>query len=136
LVESRVQAAELSAVVIGIGLNLGSVQLPAEVAARATSLESLGVAQLARETLLVTILEELTKRLPLLEGSDEAGRKELHDELERHDWLRGRSLRIDELHGVGAGIDTSGNLKLDDALGVRHVRSAGHVEILGDLGVP
>jgi BirA family biotin operon repressor/biotin-[acetyl-CoA-carboxylase] ligase len=136
LVESRVQAAELSAVVIGIGLNLGSVDLPADVAERATSLTRLGVVNPERETLLVTILEELAKRLPLLEESGQTGLNQLHDELERYDWLRGRSLRIDELRGVGAGIDASGNLTVEDDLGVRHVRSAGHVEILGDASAP
>lgn len=133
LVESRVQSAALSAVVIGIGLNLGSVQLPNEVAERATSLERLGVlTPPKRETILVTILEELATRLSNLERADETGLKELHAELERHDWLKGQALRIDELRGTGAGIDAAGNLLVDDDLGRRHVRSSGHVEILGD----
>jgi len=131
LVESRVQAAELSAVVIGIGLNLGSVQLPEDVARRATSLEALGVAGHAREDLLVEILAELEARLPQLEA-DETGRKDLLHELQRHDWLKGRLIQLDELRGTAAGIDASGNLSIDDEFGRRHVRSAGHVEILGD----
>lgn len=130
LVESRVQAAELAAVVIGIGLNLGAVQLPEDVARRATSLETLGVTQPERETLLVTILEELAERLPKLET--ETGLRALHAELERHDWLKGRPIRVDELRGIAAGIDRSGNLNVDDEFGARRVLSAGHVEILGD----
>lgn len=132
LVESRVQSAELSAVVIGIGLNLGSVELPSAVGERATSLERLGVVHLDRETFLVTILEELAMRLPKLEAADQTGLKELHAELERHDCLKGLPLRVDELRGTGAGIDAAGNLLVDDELGERHVRSSGHVEILGD----
>lgn len=48
----------LSAVVVGMGLNLSAVPLPAEVAAVATSLEAEGYGPVSLSALLVALLEE------------------------------------------------------------------------------
>ncbi len=125
LVESQLESGKVAAVVAGVGLNVHTRELPAEIADIATSLALLGAEERERETLLADLLEGMLVRL----GSYErGGLAEFHAELERHDALFGVRVRVDGLEGVGRGIAEDGALLLEDAHG--HVQRviAGTVE--------
>ncbi|HEV8550362.1 MAG TPA: biotin--[acetyl-CoA-carboxylase] ligase [Polyangiaceae bacterium] len=133
LVESQVRGETLGAVVVGVGLNVGRSELPAEVAAHATSLAALG-ATVSREVLLAGILRALEERLPLVPPLDAlTGSRELPlttlmvEELIAFDALRGAKVSVGDLKGVATGLDTRGNLRLLDANGAAHEVTSGHV---------
>jgi BirA family biotin operon repressor/biotin-[acetyl-CoA-carboxylase] ligase len=129
LVESQVRGAELGAVVIGVGLNVGRMELPGELDKVSTSLADLG-ASAARETVLASILGGLETRLGALAGP-EMPLESLVGELGRFDYLLGTKIAIGDLAGVGAGIDERGALVVLDAEGItRRIRS-GHVTTCG-----
>jgi len=130
LVESQVRGTELGAVVVGVGLNVGRMELPSELENVATSLAALG-ASAAREPLLADILRALASRLSALATeTPEMPLKSLVEELNQYDALKGRNLSVGGLVGTGAGIDAVGNLKVVDGAGVAHRVGSGHV-ILG-----
>jgi BirA family biotin operon repressor/biotin-[acetyl-CoA-carboxylase] ligase len=133
LVESQIRGETLGAVVVGVGLNVGRSELPAEVAAHATSLAALG-ATVSREVLLAGILTALEARLPLAPPSDApSGSPELAlstpivEELLAFDALRGAKVAVGNLRGVATGLDTLGNLRILDASGRTHQVTSGHV---------
>jgi BirA family biotin operon repressor/biotin-[acetyl-CoA-carboxylase] ligase len=128
LVESQVRGSHLAAVVVGVGLNVGLVDLPSDVAKAATSLALIGV-NARREALLAASLKAVETRLASLQ-SPETPLKELVSELNAQDALRGRKLSVGDVTGVGGGIDERGCLRIvDDAATVHavHTVTAGHV---------
>jgi len=127
LVESQLQGDRLQAVVLGVGLNVFSRDLPEEIAARATSLALLGVAAVERESLLQQIMNAIALRLEAYERSGVAG---ILDELNAADALRDKRVRVDALEGVGRGLDEQGRLLLKDDSDVVHAIIAGTVELL------
>jgi BirA family biotin operon repressor/biotin-[acetyl-CoA-carboxylase] ligase len=127
LVESHVRGDTLGAVVVGVGLNVGRLSLPDDVAALATSLAALGAAA-AREELLASVLKELDVRLRGL-GSKQIPLSSLVEELRAFDALRGKRIRVGELEGTALGIDAFGNLELLDAARVTHKVTSGHVTL-------
>jgi BirA family biotin operon repressor/biotin-[acetyl-CoA-carboxylase] ligase len=127
LVESQVRGSELGAVVVGVGLNVGRLELPRDVEERATSLARLG-APSDRETLLHAILGALEARLRLLEDP-EMPLKGLVSELNRHDGLKGRRVVVGDVTGVGNGIDEMGYLRVTSDDGRQNVITSGHVSI-------
>lgn len=129
LVESVVRGGRLGAVVVGVGLNVGRLVLPRELAETATSLAEVGV-NVTREELLVNVLRALEARLRHLESS-EMPLKSLVDELAAVDLLFGKKLRVDDVVGTGAGIDSEGCLKVRDDAGTTHRIVSGHVTLLG-----
>lgn len=127
LVESQVRGGVLSAAIVGVGLNVGRLELPDDFSTRATSLATLGV-RVEREDLLAAVLRSFAARLTALENPESAA--EMAVELSAVDALRGRELRVENLCGRGAGIDAEGNLCIiDEARVTRRIRS-GHVEVL------
>jgi len=127
LVESQLAAGKLSAVVVGVGLNVGTRELPEELRDSATSLSLLGVSGPGREVLLVDLLEALGARV----GSYErAGLEPMLDELRRHDALRGRRVRIEGVTGTAQGVDRDGALVVEDGAGARHRILSGTVETI------
>jgi len=130
LVESQMLGEKLGAAVVGIGLNTGRLELPPEVAARATSLAALG-ASVTREALLYAVLSELEVRLARLEGHA-SPLSTLVTELSEHDALTGERVTVGELEGTASGIDERGNLRLlDAATGRTHTVTSGHVMVKG-----
>ena len=131
LVESLVQGGTLTAVVVGLGLNVGRVVLPSDVEKRATSLAEAGVT-IGREELLVRLLAELASRVTELTARDrgEMLPKTLLSEFERHDALRGLRVSVAGKTGLATGIDAQGNLLVVDEREGRCAIPAGHVEIL------
>ncbi|MFO0564441.1 MAG: biotin--[acetyl-CoA-carboxylase] ligase [Polyangiaceae bacterium] len=126
LLESQLDGGRISAIVVGIGLNVATRELPDEIAGRATTLALLGARDLGREALLVELLEALEARVRVHE---ERGLEAAVDELRAHDALAGRRIRVDGVDGVGAGIASDGALllRLDDG-SIRPIR-AGTVEL-------
>ncbi|HTQ04456.1 MAG TPA: biotin--[acetyl-CoA-carboxylase] ligase [Polyangiaceae bacterium] len=130
LVESVVRGGRLGAVVIGVGLNVGRLGLPSELADMATSLALLGVT-VTRERLLANVLAAMEVRLTELETAKhrEKPLQSCAAELARFDALYGSSLRVDDLFGHGAGIDDEGSLKVVDPSGRTHRVVSGHVTL-------
>jgi BirA family biotin operon repressor/biotin-[acetyl-CoA-carboxylase] ligase len=128
LVESQVRGGQLSAAIVGIGLNVGRLELPSDLETSATSLANLGV-RAEREELLRDILLALEERLMRLENP-ETPLETLATELAAFDALFGKKLRVENLCGSGAGIDDEGCLKVIDESRVTRLVRSGHVELL------
>jgi len=106
LAESQIEAGSLAAAVIGVGVNVSTMQFPAELEATATSL-ALSGGQPAREELLVDLLESLSEAVVSVARF---GLEPFLDDLSRHDALVGRRVRIEAIDGVAIGIDSLGRL--------------------------
>ncbi|MGC4093365.1 MAG: biotin--[acetyl-CoA-carboxylase] ligase [Polyangiaceae bacterium] len=126
LCESHVQGHELSAVVVGFGVNVSVRDFPAELASQATSL-CLASVEVTREELLIEILAELERQIELLETAGEAA---LQAELGRYDALFGRRVRVEGVEGVAAGIDHSGGLLVRVSQVEMVTLSGGSVELV------
>ncbi len=125
LLESVVQSGQLSAVIVGVGLNVATVAFPTELAASAVSFAQLGRKE-RREVLLLDTLEGIAHRVgQVVRG----GLVAILPELGEHDVLRGRRVQVGRARGVAAGLTASGELILETQSGPKHVR-AGHVELL------
>ena len=127
LVESQLQGEHLQAVVVGVGLNVSTLDFPPEIAARATSLALLGARDIEREPLLQTLLNAIALRVEVYERTGIAG---ILDELNAADALRDQRVRVDALVGIGRGLDEQGRLLLEDDSGAVHAIIAGTVELL------
>jgi BirA family biotin operon repressor/biotin-[acetyl-CoA-carboxylase] ligase len=127
LVESILQGDRLQAVVVGVGLNVLTLDFPEEIAQRATSLALLGSSLLDRETLLRGLLTAIAERGTEFE---ERGVESLLPELNAADALRDQRVRVDGIVGTGAGIDSQGRLLLRDDTSAVHAISSGTVELL------
>lgn len=125
LVESQMRGERLGAAVVGVGLNVGRLELPDDVAAHATSLATLG-ASVPREQLLTWVLGELAGRLGALEQS-ETPLGAMVAELSAHDALAGERVTVAQVTGTATGVDALGTLKVLDAQGIVHRVTSGHV---------
>jgi BirA family transcriptional regulator, biotin operon repressor / biotin---[acetyl-CoA-carboxylase] ligase len=110
LVESQLRGDQLSALVVGIGLNVHMTELPDEIARLATSLSLLGAKSLDREALLVDVLMALEKRTAQYAAQGLAG---ILDELREHDVIVGKRVRVLGHEGIARGISDSGALLLE-----------------------
>ncbi len=125
LVESQLAGGALSAVVVGVGLNVAMRELPEEIRDLATSLALLGATDLDREALLVDLLEALARRVS---SYQRAGLESMLEELRAHDALAGTRVRIEAVAGYARGIDRDGALLVEDDAGTRHRILSGTVE--------
>ncbi|MEZ4376429.1 MAG: biotin--[acetyl-CoA-carboxylase] ligase [Polyangiaceae bacterium] len=118
LVESQVSGGQLDSVVIGVGANVLSRDLPEEIASLATSLAlcepAAGAPELSREGVLARVLIQLERRLGQFERE---GLASMLDELRLHDALLGQQVRVDERRGTARGIDQNGALLLESSDG-------------------
>jgi BirA family transcriptional regulator, biotin operon repressor / biotin---[acetyl-CoA-carboxylase] ligase len=127
LAEAEFAGSTLSAVIVGIGIN---VAWPGPPEAGGTCLDDAGgTAQpVDRQVLLHRLLAALEPRCVLLE--DAAGRRSLADEVRRRCATPGQRVRVilagEELIGTAAAIDDAGRLVVETAAGPRAV-SAGDV---------
>lgn len=149
LAESQIRGAEVTAVALGIGLNLGSDGLPEELAQTATSLAALriplhtphtpvgvaspvgvsridgaGAPPIERETFVADILGELEPRIEAFA----VGGESTIEELRRHDILYGRRVKVGAVEGIAVGINRSGSLLIRGANGAETEVVSGHVE--------
>ncbi len=130
LLESQLRAGVLSALVIGIGVNVNARTFPPDLQRPATSLALLG-AKLGREQLLIEILQALELRL---RQYTEAGLPRLLPELERYNALLGSQVVIEDVQGTVQGtvqgLSVDGALLVRDESGQVHPVRAGRVEIV------
>lgn len=127
LIETRQLEGDEFGVVVGIGLNVLTREFPPELT-HATSLlrEGAPASKLAREELLARLLFEIESRTKIFLPR---GLAPFLADLERHDCLRDRRLRVDGREGTGAGIDASGALLIRDDDGALRAVASGHVEL-------
>jgi BirA family transcriptional regulator, biotin operon repressor / biotin---[acetyl-CoA-carboxylase] ligase len=127
LAEAEFSGADLKAVVVGIGINVG---WPGRPEAGGTCLDDVGgTAQpVDRQVLLRHFLDALEPRCSLLEEA--AGRRSLAEEVRARCATLGQQVRVtlsaEELVGRAAAIDDAGHLVVETAGGARSV-SAGDV---------
>jgi BirA family biotin operon repressor/biotin-[acetyl-CoA-carboxylase] ligase len=127
LAEAEFAGTTLSAVVVGIGLN---VAWPGPPEAGGTCLDDAGgsAQPVDRKVLLDSLLAALEPRCAQLEQA--AGRRVLADEIRSRCATLGRRVRVtlaaEELVGTASAIDEGGRLVVDTAVGPRPV-SAGDV---------
>ena len=126
LIETRALEGDEFGVVVGIGLNVLTRDFPPELT-HATSLLAAGapVERLGFEELLARLLFEIELRTKTFLPR---GLEPFLSDLQRHDCLRGKRIRVDEREGTGAGIDVSGALLLQDDDGQVVSLASGHVE--------
>jgi biotin-(acetyl-CoA carboxylase) ligase len=87
----------------------------------------LSASDASRESLLVDVLAAFEHELSRLTTQ---GLAAMAEALRAHDALLGKRLRIEGQSGTGAGIDSSGRLRLDLDDGGRALIASGHVEML------
>jgi BirA family transcriptional regulator, biotin operon repressor / biotin---[acetyl-CoA-carboxylase] ligase len=127
LVESQLVGGRVTALVVGIGLNVAMREFPPELSETATSLALLGASDLDREPLLCDLLLALDRRLRVHEA---AGLSAVLDELRGHDALLGRRVRVEATTGIARGIDADGALLVEDGSGSVRPIVSGTVELL------
>ncbi|HEY4102967.1 MAG TPA: biotin--[acetyl-CoA-carboxylase] ligase [Polyangiaceae bacterium] len=127
LVESQLQGERLQAVVVGVGLNVATREFPPEIAGIATSLALLGAAQLEREALLFELLDAMANRIAAYQRHGVPG---LLEELNAVDALRGKRVRVEDVCGIGRGLDEQGRLLLEDDAGKVQAVLSGTVELV------
>lgn len=114
LCEGLFEGRRLSAVVVGIGINVFRCALPAELSGHVTSLEELaGHAELDREALLADVLEAVERRVA---RCCDGGFASLLPEFAEHDALAGERVEISgptPLVGRARGVDAEGRLLVE-----------------------
>lgn len=122
-----------SAVVVGIGINLKSLNIPLELAEIATSIE----AETGKETNAEILLEHLTGKISfyyeMLHG--ENGVEQIRGEwTKRSSYAFGKAVRVrlenEIVEGVTRGIEENGALRVETSDGEIKIIQAGDVEML------
>lgn len=124
LVEARLRGAEVSSVIVGVGLNVRTQSFPPSIADRATSLRVLGCVDLDRASLAADLLASIGRAIELYE---QRGLEPFLDELARRDVLRGERVDVGGVRGVGEGIDAAGRLLIRSSDGALHRLASGEV---------
>jgi BirA family biotin operon repressor/biotin-[acetyl-CoA-carboxylase] ligase len=120
LVESALAGANVEYVVVGIGINVHTRELPVDVAAIATSLAlerearemATSLPELDRAEILADVLLALGRDVELVVHK---GLGPVHARLTRHDALNGcavESVGEGDLRGIASGIDVEGRLRV------------------------
>jgi BirA family biotin operon repressor/biotin-[acetyl-CoA-carboxylase] ligase len=99
-----------TAVVVGVGINVGDAAIPSELANQATALSRLMTRIPSREQLLVTVLDQLERRVTQLES---AGLAALLPDIRAGDALRGQTIEIEGRKGKACGIGDAGELLVE-----------------------
>ncbi len=130
LAEAEFSGSAVSAVVVGIGIN---VSWPGPEGVGGTCLDDLRVTAdpVNRHRLLERMLVRLAVRLPLLD--DEGGRRQLAEEVRRRCVTLGRTVRVvlagEELSGQAVGIDDAGHLVVETETGIRTINAGDVVHV-------
>ncbi len=136
LAEAEFSGGVLTAVVVGIGIN---VAWPGPAGVGGTCLDELRATAdpVDRRELLERSLAGLATRRPLLDGED--GRRQLADEVRRRCATLGRAVRVvlagEEFVGRAVAVDDGGHLVVETEAGTRTV-SAGDVVHLRPSSAP
>jgi BirA family transcriptional regulator, biotin operon repressor / biotin---[acetyl-CoA-carboxylase] ligase len=130
LVEAHSQGNRLDAVIIGIGVNLVTSGLPAELAATAIALDEAAGAAIDRMEFIDVLLACVERWIDRYIASGLlAIAPAWHERMATGVSARARSAGI-ELQGEVAGLDGDGALLLRDALGQLHRVRSGDVEVI------
>ena len=104
--------------VLGIGVNVNSTDLPLDLRETATSLKLASGHDIDRTALAIALLKSLDRQLKRMD----AGYVDAVDEVQRRSWLVGRPLtaRVEgrEVRGVATGLNAEGHLLVRDEQGV------------------
>jgi BirA family biotin operon repressor/biotin-[acetyl-CoA-carboxylase] ligase len=125
LVEAQLRGAEIASIVVGIGINVGTLHFPEPIAAAATSFAREGARDVDRAALVAALVSGVLAGATAFEAD---GLAPFLAQLSARDALRGRRVRVDQIAGIAAGLDASGCLLIETGGGVHSVTS-GHVEI-------
>lgn len=131
LVEMNAEVSRIRYAVIGIGINVNQGRFPADLSSQATSLRLEANRQIAREDLLVEVLQCLRDEIDALirPESFAATCAGILRRLEtKSTWIRGKQVFVDEAGGytgVTAGLDEKGFLLVQTDDGERRVLSGG-----------
>ena len=129
LAESRVVAAAVDALVVGVGLNVAQESFPAELAEIATSCRQVAGRAFDRADLLVAFLVALDSRYAKL--AQPAGLTDVLREYRGACVTVGRAVRVDladrSIEGVAVDIDDDGHLVVETSPGANIVVTAGDV---------
>lgn len=109
LVEGQLRGANVSSLIVGLGVNVHAAAFPPELAARATSLALLGVAESDRDrsTLAASLLLAIGAAVRRFEGLRLQG---FLAAITRRDALLGQLVEVATVRGTAAGIDVEGRL--------------------------
>jgi len=124
LVESSVVGAKVGSIVVGVGLNVFTRDLPPELEATSIALETSH--PVARAELLADILAAIDHDV---EHVAHRGLGIVHARLTAVDVLAGRRVTAGEVAGVARGIDVDGRLVLERDDGVRVKVASGEVSV-------
>jgi BirA family biotin operon repressor/biotin-[acetyl-CoA-carboxylase] ligase len=134
LVEAITAGARVEAVVVGVGINVHTRELPEEIADRATSVALVADGAPDRAEILADVLASLDKDIHVVVAR---GLGLVRARLEAADVLRGRRVRSDAgEEGIAGGVDDDGRLlvRRDDGVLVRW--SAGEVHLVASSSTP
>ena len=107
LVEGQLRGADVSSLVVGLGVNVHATAFPPELAARATSLALLGVADRDRSALAAALLLAIGAAVRRFEALRLQG---FLAAITRRDALFGQLVDVGGVRGTAAGIDAEGRL--------------------------
>ncbi len=135
LLEAQSQGSRLESLIVGVGVNL-SAEVPPELATIATTVAA-AVPSTAHPTLTRTeFLPVLLAALELwVDRYVSVGLSVVVDAWNER-MTQGLQVRAGALTGTALGIDSDGNLRLRDSLGVIHTIRAGDVEIVRRITTP
>ncbi|HEX4036906.1 MAG TPA: biotin--[acetyl-CoA-carboxylase] ligase [Acidobacteriaceae bacterium] len=131
LTELNAEVTRVRHAVVGIGINVGQQQFPEELRPVATSLFLAAGHAIARQPLLLALLQSLDREVSALTASADiaAAAQSVRERLEANSsWVQGKRVRVDEnggFTGTTAGLDARGFLLVKTANGVRTVLSGG-----------
>ena len=124
------ETVESRTVILGIGINLRTNSIPAELADVATSIESITGKVPELERLLETLTDTLATRYEMLLSKN--GDRVIVEEWQRaSSYARGKHVRVshvgEELHGITRGLESDGALRLETSDGRIEIIRAGDV---------
>jgi BirA family biotin operon repressor/biotin-[acetyl-CoA-carboxylase] ligase len=124
LVESMVRGASISAIVVGVGVNVRLAEVPQPLSGLATSLHA-HAAPPERCELAAHLARNLVRAVGAFER---CGLEPWLAELARRDALRGAHVVVGEVGGVADGVDPTGALRIVPPDGGVRTVASGHVE--------
>ncbi len=128
LTETAFEGDLLKFAVIGIGINVGHREFPADLAAIATSLRIASGTPQHRQPILIALLRSLADELAALTTTQPTGAGILDRLRAASTWIDGRQVRVEEdggYLGTTAGLDARGFLRVRTVDGMRTVLSGG-----------
>jgi BirA family biotin operon repressor/biotin-[acetyl-CoA-carboxylase] ligase len=127
------ETADGVAVVVGIGINLRSIDFPPDIADRATSIESETAAEVTPESLSARLADNLVRSYEVLTGPD--GATNIRDDWRRRSsYFSGKPVRVSAgskaVTGITDGLEDNGALRVRQDDGTVAIIQTGDVERL------